>query len=75
MKEDNDDSDSSVESSYSGLESEPDTSGHSDIEENSDEETVSCLLTKLRKQYKHLTSCFWLCKKCVHYSLHCFIRF
>ena len=45
MKEDND-SDSSVESSYSGLESEPDTSGSSDLEENNDvEETVSlCVL-------------------------------
>jgi len=42
MKEGDDDSDSSVESSYSGLESEPDTSGSSDLEENSDvEETVS----------------------------------
>ena len=45
MKED-DDSDSSVESSYSGLESESDTSGSSDLEENNDvEETVShCVL-------------------------------
>ena len=48
MKEDNDDSDSSVESSYSGLESEPDTSGHSDIEENSDvEETVSFFVDEI----------------------------
>ena len=45
MKED-DDSDSSVESSYSGLESESDTNGSSDLEENNDvEETVSlCVL-------------------------------
>ena len=46
MKEDNDDSDSSVESSYSGLESEPETSGSSDLEENNDVgKTVShCVL-------------------------------
>ena len=48
MKEDDDDTDSSADSSYSGLESEPDTSGSSDLEEHSDvEEIVSQLLCVL----------------------------